>query len=313
MNILLTGSNGFLGSHILEKLVTSHNVSITLRRNSNLDRIFSLITQKNINILYVDDIAHTEIESFFKNQKIELVIHCATDYGRKNNYFFEVFESNVLFPLKLLEIGLKYNLKYFINTDSYFNKNHLTYNALPNYSKTKKLFLSYLQTVGAGLSIINMRLEHIYGPNDNDDKFIPYLFKNLLLDNEIALTYGHQKRDFVYIDDVVDIYIKIISTLSHKEKPYFIDLEIGSGKSIFLKDFVETMKSITKSSSALKYGMIDYRDDEIMNSFADNSLDQYAQENHIAFQFSTLDQGLEKMLDTYNTEMTNKDSRTHNK
>ena len=299
MKILLTGANGFLGSYLLEKLLVNNDISITLRRNSKIDRIASLMKKNHIRKIYIDEATDLEIDHFLEKEKIELIIHCATDYARKESYFYTAFESNISFPLKLLEIGLKHHLKYFINTDSYFNKNHLTYNALPNYSKTKKLFLSYLREVGNNLSIINMRLEHIYGPKDNDDKFIPYLFKSLIISDEVSLTYGHQKRDFVYIDDAVDAYIKIVSTIENTYGPYFKDLEIGSGNSVHLKYFIETMKSITKSSSTLNYGAIDYRDDEIMNSFANNSLDTYGLEHGITFQFSTLNEGIEKMLNSY--------------
>lgn len=296
MRILLTGANGFLGSHLLHKLFQDHDVSIILRKNSNIQRISSILQSNKIDILYIDSTNNTSIESFFKNKNFELIIHCATNYDRKNHYFFDVFESNVLFPLKLLEIGLHNGLQYFINTDSYFNKENLTYNALPNYSKTKKLFLHYLQEVGQSISIINMRLEHIYGPNDNDDKFIPFLYNKLIKNAPIPLTYGHQKRDFVYIDDVINTFIKIINNLRMTKHSYFKTLEIGSGKSIYLKKFIETMASMLNSTSELQYGKIDYRDDEIMNSFANASLTKWSEEYEVNFTFCTPSEGIHKML-----------------
>lgn len=296
MKILLTGANGFLGSHLLKKLVIEHDVSITLRKKSKLERILILLETKNVKKLYIDDVTNLEIENFFKNEKIELIIHCATDYGKKTDYFCTVFESNVLFPLKLLEIGLNNGLKYFINTDSYFNKENITYNALPNYSKTKKLFLSYLKEIGKDISIINMKLEHIYGPNDNKDKFISFLFQNLIENNEIPLTHGHQKRDFVYIDDATDAYTKVVSKISNTPASYFKDLEIGSGESVCLKRFIERMALVMNSSSVLNYGALEYRDDEIMNSFANNSLREWGLEYGINFNFRNFNTGIDKMV-----------------
>lgn len=296
MRILLTGANGFLGSRILERLIVNNEVHITLRKDSQTNRIDSIIQEARVKVFFVDENNTLEIENLFKNEEIELIVHCATDYGKQKDYFFKVFESNVLFPLKLLEIGVKYNLKYFINTDSYFNKDNLSYNALPNYSKTKKLFLSYLRNVGKNISIINMRLEHVYGPNDNSDKFITYLVKNMKLNEKISLTFGHQKRDFVFVDDVAEVYNNIILNITKLPTPYFEDLEIGLGKSIHLRDFIEILSAKIKTKSILDYGAIEYRDDEIMNSFANNSLSQWAERFNINFNFMDVYEGIEKML-----------------
>lgn len=95
MRILLTGANGFLGSRILERLIVNNEVHITLRKDSQTNRIDS-----RVKVFFVDENNTLEIENLFKNEEIELIVHCATDYGKQ-----KVFESNVLFPL---EIGVKY-------------------------------------------------------------------------------------------------------------------------------------------------------------------------------------------------------------
>jgi len=188
MNVLLTGSNGFLGSHILSELVKSHKVFITLRKESNTKRIKNLLEELDITVFQITECDELPLEDFFKTNQIEMIVHCATDYARKGMYLYRTYESNVVFPMKLIEIGLRFNLKYFINTYSYFNKSFMSYNALPAYSKTKKIFLKNLKSFSRNIKIpefkiINMRLEHVYGENDNDDKFTVFLTKKML-DNE---------------------------------------------------------------------------------------------------------------------------------
>ena len=100
MRILLTGANGFLGSRILERLIVNNEVYITLRKDSQTNRIDSIIQEARVKVFFVDENNTLEIENLFKNEEIELIVHCATDYGKQ-----KVFESNVLFPL---EIGVKY-------------------------------------------------------------------------------------------------------------------------------------------------------------------------------------------------------------
>lgn len=294
--VLLTGANGFLGSHLLKKLLKSYQVIITLRKHSDTARIDELLkTSNNLHTIFVDDISAKELETLFASYPIDVIIHCATNYGRKKSYFFEVFNDNVVFPMKLLEIGQGYQLKHFINTDSYFNKEHLSYNALPHYSKTKKLLLNYLKEFAKNVTVINMRLEHIYGKNDNSDKFIPFLLGNLSSNQALQLTHGHQKRDFVYISDVVDTYVKIISLLHSVDAP-FIELEVGSGISVSIREFVETLQKYLNSSSTISFGAINYRDDEIMNSYANNSLSDFATRHGIEFHFHDIHEGIKAMI-----------------
>jgi len=303
MNILLTGANGFLGSSILKMLVANHDVSITLRKHSNLNRIKEVLDIYTVEKLFVDT---DNIDFFFKNKKIDLIVHCATDYGRQDETFDKVHESNLLFPLKLLETGLKYDLKWFLNTDSYFNKNNLTYNALPHYSKTKKIFAGYLKDMGKKIVTINMRLEHIYGSNDGENKFIPWLLDKLVNNDDVDLTSGDQKRDFIYIDDVTDAYQKVISSLDKSYNPGFKDLEIGSGSSIKLKIFIETIRDALDSKSLLNFGSLDYRDDEIMNSVANSSLEKFGRLHDLIFSFRSIDVGAQILAQNYSAKLEKK-------
>ena len=91
-----------------------------------------------------------------------------------------------------------------------------------------------------------------------------------MLDNtpEIKLTFGEQFRDFVYVDDVVSAYLKVINSIKSFESGKVKCFEVGSGSVHTVKDFVTTAHRIIGSKSNLLFGALPYRENEIMYSKA---------------------------------------------
>ncbi len=160
----------------------------------------------------------------------------------------------------------------FVNTDSFFNKVGNSYSNLLNYSLSKKSLLIWLDKLAGQLGIINVVLEHLYGPGDSPSKFVEQVIRKVGVEKvpHIALTHGHQRRDFIYLDDVVQAYLKLID-YGRSEELKFESFELGTGKSIQVRDFVDQIKLIAGSDTMLGYGDIAYRPDEIMSSRADIS------------------------------------------
>jgi len=198
------------------------------------------------------------------------VIHLATDYGRHTCDVKEVFKTNFILPTELLELGINTGAKYFINTDSFFCKSQFNYQFLPEYTYSKTCFLGWAQKRATQIHIANMQLEHVYGPRDNPTKFVPDLLKQILSPNsqEIKLTNGQQMRDFVFVDDVVDAYCRVIN---HCEKVTcgYETYEVGTGHSISLREFVQRMHTLASSKAVLNFGAIPQRIGEIVDSKAD--------------------------------------------
>lgn len=262
--ILLTGATGFLGSHILRRLINdNYNVVILVRETSDNWRI------KDFNgfSIFVLNPTGSNIENVFDLYKIDMIIHLATEYGR-NLPYSSIIESNVIFPIKLIEFGIKNKVQLFVNTDSYFGKfkNH---SYLAQYVESKQIINNYTKSL-LDIKVINLRLEHIYGEYDSDNKFITGVMNKMLSnENVIELTEGLQKRDFIYVKDVVDAYLIIINNQHLINN--FTEFEVGTGNSITVKEFVMKMQIACGSKSELLFGALDTRANEIQDSKADST------------------------------------------
>ncbi|MSU34038.1 MAG: NAD-dependent epimerase/dehydratase family protein [Pedosphaera sp.] len=88
-------------------------------------------------------------------------------------------------------------------------------------------------------------------------------------ETSIQLTEGLQKRDFIYIDDVVDAFDRILNSSVQREPGYF-SFEVGSGKTISIREIVEMITTMVPGSlTVLKWGALPYRANEVMNSSVD--------------------------------------------
>ena len=127
-NILVVGGDGFLGWNLCNKLKDSFNLFVLERNISKLRRLNHLKPQ-----ISIYDINKDDVNEIIKENRIDLIINTATDYGKEKD-ISTIYESNVLSCLKLIELAIKNNVKGFINTDSFYNKpgNH-NYSHLSSY------------------------------------------------------------------------------------------------------------------------------------------------------------------------------------
>ena len=263
MNILLTGATGYLGSKLKDELMKSeHIIHCTIR---DIAKIHKHRFSKNIKIY---DIRKIEINDIFEENKIDCIIHCATNYGRgSRNNFLEMMDSNIYFPLKILFAAKKYKVKYFINTDTALQP------YVSEYSFTKKQFLNWLIFFSKDITVINILLEHFYGPKDKESKFVNYMINKLIKNKEISipLTKGSQRRDFIYIEDVLSAYQCIISNLE-KLNNKFNNIPLGTNELISIKHLAIMIKEkCNNNKSTLKFGALPSRENE-QDSNADLTL-----------------------------------------
>ncbi len=255
--ILLTGGTGYLGSHLLKRLVQYNDRVVLLKRtSSDTWRIRDYIGH-----VTVYDADRKSFDGIFKKEKIDIVVHCATDYGRKGLHKPTLVESNLLLPLKLLESGIQHGVSCFINTDTILDKR------LNAYALSKNQFKEWLKTYSGEMSCINVALEHFYGPCDDPSKFVTFLIRQLLQKvPALDLTEGRQKRDFIHIDDAIGAYMKIIEYGKSRKKGY-VQFEVGSGRSVTIRQLIALLRKLTNNTrTTVNFGSIPYRKHETMKS-----------------------------------------------
>lgn len=256
----MTGGSGFLGSHLLKHLLKlGHEVTLLKRTTSNLSRLGD--TARTLQTFDSDVVAPDAVVT---RTRPDCVIHCATDYGRKQVDPLKVVEANLILPLKLLKAAPEAGVKLFINTDTLLDKR------VSHYSLSKRQFTEWMQTYSQDLHCINVALEHFYGPGDDRSKFVSAIIQDLLKGvPQIDLTRGEQKRDFIFIDDVIQAFATIID--HHKALPArssgIARYEVGSGNTIQIKEFVQLAKELCRNTSTeLRFGALPYRANEVMQS-----------------------------------------------
>jgi len=265
--VLLSGATGFIGSHLVEALIKHGYTVIALRRqNSDMSKLgvrYSAIWWYDIKC---------GIEQAFVDHKIDYIIHLATNYGRGADSVVELLTINLLLPCKLMELAEQNQIKLFVNTDSFYckakAKNCIL---LPQYVLSKKNVISWAKLILRKVRFVNMRLEHVYGPADSKYKFVSYVMDQIKAGQaEIALTSCEVRRDFIYVKDVVEAYLTILT--GYEKLPGFSCVEVGTGIDCKVRHFLNEMSALLGSSIRFDFGGLPDRQGEMEYSVAENSI-----------------------------------------
>jgi nucleoside-diphosphate-sugar epimerase len=259
--ILITGATGFLGSHILARLVEEGFSLVVLKRSfSDTGRIEALLGHCT-----VYDLDRVQVKNVFEVERPDLVLHCATNYGRKTQASTEIVKANLILPLELLQLAVEYRAQAFINTDTILDP------GVNDYALSKSQFREWLRSYSTRIATVNVPLEHFYGAFDDPSKFVSRVLSELLAEApSIEFTPGEQLRDFVHVSDVVDAFAKII-LFSLSARFHFHEFQVGSGHLISIRDLVHLLQEhvreiVGQNETLLKFGVLDYRPFEVMES-----------------------------------------------
>ncbi|ECJ1298071.1 CDP-paratose synthase [Salmonella enterica] len=251
MKILIMGAFGFLGSRLTSYFESRHTVIGLARKRNNEATINNIIYTTENNWI-------EKIVEFEPN----IIINTIACYGRHNEPATALIESNILMPIRVLE-SISSLDAVFINCGTSLPPNTSLY----AYTKQKANELAAAIIDKVCGKYIELKLEHFYGAFDGDDKFTSMVIRRCLSNQPVKLTSGLQQRDFLYIKDLLTAFDCIINSVNNF--PKFHSIEVGSGKAISIREYVETVKNITKSNSIIEFGVVKERANELMYSCAD--------------------------------------------
>ena len=278
--ILITGATGFIGSHLTQRLIQGgFEVGIIKRMNSDTWRIKDLLDKI---VAYDVDLRDTqEVSKAVSHFRPDVIFHLATYYAveHKPQEIPLMIDTNVLGTVNLLEASKESEVKLFVNTSSCFvyKKSENKLREEDDLSPLNLYALTKLQAEQAcsfyaekyGLRTITFRLFPPYGPADHERRLSPYVIKSLLEGERLKLTTGMQRWDFVYVGDIVDAYIKLLSVPELPPKHEIFN--IGTGNAVSVREVVSRIKEIIGTELEPDWGAIPHRKNEVWFICADIS------------------------------------------
>ena len=273
MKILVTGSSGFIGFHLVKKLLENKYEVIGL---DNFDPYYDvklkkkrnqiLLKNKKYQFIKVDITKNDKVKSIFNKFKIQYVIHLAAQAGVR--YSLEnprkYINTNIIGFFNLINISKEKKIKHFIyaSTSSVYGdsneyplmETHKTENPLSLYAATKKSneLIAHSYSANYRLPTTGLRFFTVFGPFGRPDMALFKFTKNILLKKHIELyNKGNHKRDFTYVDDVSESILRLIKKIPNKKIPYEI-FNISSDNPKNLLFFLNKIEQNLNSKAIIK-------------------------------------------------------------
>lgn len=259
--VLVTGGAGFIGANLIRKLLKlNYNINLILKESSDLWRIKDILNK--VKIYHTDLLKKKKLVEIVSKINPKFIIHLATYSSyRKQTDVEEMIDINVKGTLNLLLASKNIDYKIFINTGSSseygiknkpMNENNYL-EPISFYAATKAstTFLCQVFAKEYEKPIITLRPFSIYGPYEEKTRFVPTIIRAIIENKPIKITPGNQRRDFIYVQDIVDIYIK---SLSYGKKLSGQILNVGTGIEYTNDEVVQSLFKITGKKVEIEKG-----------------------------------------------------------
>lgn len=266
MKILVTGATGFIGQNLISLLLDKkYDVSCIVRINSDLSKI-----DERAKIFKYDANINSLVE-YFANEKFDGIIHLASLFlaSHNQNDISKLISSNIQFSTELLEASVQSDVKWFLNTGTFWQHyENEDYNPVNLYSATKEAFEKiakyYIET--SNLVFTTIKLNDTFGSNDTRNKVFNLWSKIAKNGELLEMSSGEQIIDISYIEDVISAYDLLIGYLNSKDAINFNNKEfvLTNDEKCSLKELSKIFEKATNTKLNIKWGGRPYRDREVM-------------------------------------------------
>ncbi len=276
--VLVTGAAGFIGFHLSKRLLASGDEVVGLDNlndyydvNLKIDRIKHFAMDRNFKPVRMELADREGMTRLFAEEKFDMVVNLAAQagvrYSLKNPYSY--VDSNISGFLNVLE-GCRHNgvrhlvfasssSVYGANTKMPFSVHHNVDHPVSLYAATKKAneLMAHTYSSLYSLPCTGLRFFTVYGPWGRPDMALFLFTKAILEDKPIdVFNFGKMKRDFTYIDDIVEGVVRVLRRIPYQNPlwngdspdtatsyaPYKL-YNIGNNNPVELLTFIETLES----------------------------------------------------------------------
>ena len=270
MKIFVTGSNGFIGSHVVKKALSSGHEVVGLRRTNHPTKI-DLHRQPT----WVEGTLESDMRQALEG--CEAIIHLSA-YGVNPNFdsWHEAFRWNVSASINFWGQAKQVGVKRFViaGSCSEYGRSAERYEYVPCDAPLEPVNAYGASKAAASIAAIAfaranekelaiLRPFHIFGEGENQERLWPSLKKAALAGEDFPMTFGEQIRDFTPVEFAAEKFIHYaVEAIIKQGEPVIHNL--GTGKPMSLNSFAEEQWKKFGATGRLKRGEIPYRKNEVM-------------------------------------------------
>lgn len=265
MSVLVTGASGFIGSHMVGRLVNAgYTVHILIKPSSNIWRLEDI--RKKITIHTVSLHRKDELTILLQKIRPSAIYHFAAHgaYATQVNVN-EMIRVNISGLSTLLEASLQIPYTLFVNIGSSAEygikvtpmKETNRLEPVSFYASTKAsgTLLGQVFAKTYHKPIITLRPFTVYGPLEEPFRFIPTVIRSILSDIPVKLTGKNVRHDYIFIDDFIDACVQFLTLQKGVSGAIY---NVGTGKEYTNEDIVHALFRIAKKTVSIKVG--DYKE-----------------------------------------------------